>query len=247
MKKNQLIIKGLCGEESNDVVGAFTQKIDLTSQKLVSGDSHLFSKEFMKEYWSGTSGMFEDSESNTISITNDYEFRTFIPTKDGYVALIEQAYIHCINGANGPICNDYTHGVIAYLVKTDGNIGWTTFIYKENKGKGTFGVSCSFGYLHNDEKIAVFFHDALDSYDTDGSYNNYRLPSKFSTKEYAFAQANIDISSGAITRHLAANAKELGGYPLPKYIARTKNPNEAVFVVITDFLFSKKRYGTLKI
>ncbi len=255
-----LYVTGLWGGYERALEGVFTMKIDYQTKEVIEEVKEPFSREFiLSTFPDKKREQFEEDEDkhlkdkDMVNLSN-FVFRSMIPTSEGAVVLMEEYYeVEVYRHDKYGSYTDYYYyikGVIAYLIKNDGSIGWIRFLHKEHTTKNDYGKRSSFGYIYNDDNIVLFFNDSKKCYDENGKYNDLRIRSAFVKGSYAFAQASIDVKTGAVDRRMIHDFNEGKGFVLPSFIARTKNPSVAIVPMINrnmTLFQGKKRYGTVRL
>lgn len=255
-----LFVSGLYGGYERSIEGVFTLKIDYISQEVLEEHREPFSRDFiLSTFKENKREKYEEDEdkklkNKDLKELSNYVYRAMIPTAEGSVVLMEEYYVIEVHRTDKDGFNyvDYIYyikGVIAYLIRNDGSIGWINYMHKEHITRNDGGLRSSFGYLYNDNFVSLLFNDSKKCYDSDGNYNDLRIRSAFVKGSYAFSCATIDVKTGKIERRMIHDYKSAKGIVIPRYLARTKKTDVAILPMYKNnmLLGGKKRYGTVRI
>jgi hypothetical protein len=259
-ENGKLTLTGMWGDEKNAVKGVFTLIIDFDNKKIENEQFFEFDKKFIldtypvkqKEKYDKAQKAGKTNESDSPSLYN-YKFREMIPLADGSaLVLMEQSfmYVRTTTDSKGNTSTVYVYnenGIIAYKIEADGHIYWATYIHKEQATTNDGGFAISFGHVYDDKKATLFFHDNRQNYGSSGKYNKQRHRATFMKKNYCFAQATIDLSSGEVSRSMVHDLKTGLGFVIPRDTRRLGQSNKGVMVMVKKFNKSQKRYGIVTI
>ena len=248
------LVSGSWIKKSNQESGIFSMTFN--SQENVYFNEYLWSY-FKTAQVSSIGGQSHKANADEIISTersrlDNYIVHSFIPTKHGYIMVLEENFVNGVfirHTRGGSLDNPiyYNNNILVTYFDKAGNLKMTHEIVKNMQQSNRRNATHSFAVFLNKDKLTFLFNDNTMNYNDSRFYNGRNVTTTIRKRNTVLAKVDLDIDLGTSKRTVLATQAESKGFFLPNKSAISADQSH-IFVVFHENLANQMyRFGVFRL